>query len=295
MFIWTGSAGNGKGTLDTALQTVLGKYYASVDMSQLTAYDKEKDRANSQLASTQFARCVMATEPETSYGSDTLKSSTIKKWTGNDKIRARFLRGQSFEFIPKFTLYIQTNDTPNLSKRDNGTDRRINVMKFPFVFDAEREVSEDDHAQGHRVKDITMKSKLETDERYRYGLLHLMVNQWLETNGKYYVSQKVKEATKEYMNKNNELNEWGRLNLFALCVDIPKKKWAKAEDLFDKYKSENPTSNIRNQTDFTKLLKELNLFKFDINNKKTVFCCEYSPHKVAQQKTKQTSEEEDDE
>jgi hypothetical protein len=143
-----------------------------------------------------------------------------------------------------------------------------------------------------------MKSKLENDERYRYGLLHLMVKQWLETNGKYYVSQKVKEATKEYMNKNNELNEWSRLNLFNIfdaVNPIQKKKWAKAEDLFDKYKSEHPTSNIRNQTDFTKLLKELNLFKFDINNKKTVFCCEYSPYKVAQQKTKQTAEEEDDE
>ena len=60
--------------------------------------------------------------------------SKIKEITGGDEISARALYGNPITYRPQFSLFVQMNDEPELSKIDGGIARRIRKVEFPFVF-----------------------------------------------------------------------------------------------------------------------------------------------------------------
>jgi putative DNA primase/helicase len=56
--------------------------------------------------------------------------SRIKQMTGGDKIAARFMRGDFFEFSPQFKLVIAGNHKPGLRSVDEAIRRRFNLIPF---------------------------------------------------------------------------------------------------------------------------------------------------------------------
>jgi putative DNA primase/helicase len=56
--------------------------------------------------------------------------SRIKQLTGGDKIRARFMRQDFFEFLPAFKLGIVGNHQPMLANVDDAMRRRFNIVPF---------------------------------------------------------------------------------------------------------------------------------------------------------------------
>ena len=73
------------------------------------------------------ARLVVAQETEKGRRWDETK---IKVLTGGDKITARFMRQDFFDFVPKFKLFICGNHKPRLSSVDEAIRRRLLLVPF---------------------------------------------------------------------------------------------------------------------------------------------------------------------
>ena len=56
--------------------------------------------------------------------------SRIKTLTGGDKIAARYMRGDFFEFTPAFKLVIAGNHRPALRTVDEAMQRRFRMVPF---------------------------------------------------------------------------------------------------------------------------------------------------------------------
>lgn len=246
-FVLTGTGGNGKGVLDKMLQLCLGGYYKTIDIKQLTNYEKDNSgtRANSELFNCRLARCVMSSEPETGSTSNKLITSTIKKWTGKDPITCRDLHKSSITYTPKFTLAINVNEIPLLSTKDGGIERRMRCYKLPFQF-----VINNGQELGPKEKyrDDNLKTLLSSDE-YRDQIILVLVDGWLKNKGKFYESKNVAEFTSNYMNEQNPIKEW-----FLENYEISETARINSSELYTQFKSIG--GDISN-TSFGRYMKEL--------------------------------------
>jgi putative DNA primase/helicase len=120
-----GTGNNGKGAYLGTLGSIMGSYaiVAPVDMFTET----RGDRHPTDMAMLQGARLVSAQETEEGrYWAE----AKIKALTGGDRIRARFMRGDFFEFTPQFKLIIAGNHKPRLRSVDEAFRRRLHFVPF---------------------------------------------------------------------------------------------------------------------------------------------------------------------
>ena len=125
MFILYGSAGdNGKSTMVDVIQRLLGDY---ATRTPTETFLKKKDGAiPNDVAKLKGARFVWAAENE--RGSR-LSESLIKEMTGSDKMSARFMRGEFFEFYPEFKPWLATNHKPQV-RGDRALWNRLKLIPF---------------------------------------------------------------------------------------------------------------------------------------------------------------------
>jgi P4 family phage/plasmid primase-like protien len=244
-FVFTGEGRNGKSTIEDLLKYTLGDYYDSINPAQLTSYAREADRANSELAKLQYSRCVMTGEPESSDKQDTLKISVIKRWTGRDPITTRALNKNSFTFTPQFTLYLLCNDIPRLSDTDGGIAERMRIIPFPFKFTGVEGKTLDEN---QRVGDLNLKEKIRQDA-YKYGFLHLLIDTWVETQGKFYENNTIKSQTSLYFEELNVVKGW-----FEENYEVDETGRVKLSQMFSEYKFINKDIT---QKQFSKSMKDL--------------------------------------
>ena len=64
-----------------------------------------------------------------------LSATLVKTLTGNDKITARFLNENSFEFYPQFKFFINTNHLPKVTDVTVFSSGRVKVIPFERHFD----------------------------------------------------------------------------------------------------------------------------------------------------------------
>jgi putative DNA primase/helicase len=101
---------HGKSVLLNTVAGILGDYHRTAPIETFTA--SSVDRHPTELASLQGRRLVTATETEEGRR---WAESRIKALTGGDKIAARFMRADFFEFTPAFKLVIAGNHKPGLA------------------------------------------------------------------------------------------------------------------------------------------------------------------------------------
>jgi putative DNA primase/helicase len=99
-FLW-GTGANGKSTFIDAITQCLGDYHRTAPIETFTA--TYSDRHPTDLAGLRGARLVTAVETEEGRH---WAESKIKTLTGGDKISARFMRQDFFEYVPQFKLVI---------------------------------------------------------------------------------------------------------------------------------------------------------------------------------------------
>lgn len=135
LVIFYGKRGNnGKSTFSNLIEASMGDYCktGSIDSILTAKGDGDSERANSSVARLKGSRvCVMH---ENDY-SRSIRSSAVKRITGNTKILARFQYENFSEFLPKFTAVIDVNDCPTL--QDSGDDamkKRIRIIPFTAHF-----------------------------------------------------------------------------------------------------------------------------------------------------------------
>ncbi|TYL92730.1 hypothetical protein FXB40_23860 [Bradyrhizobium rifense] len=126
-FFCHGSSGNnGKSTLINLLRDMLGDYGCHTPTETLLTKQYDNAISNDQ-ARLDGARMVTAIEANFNRHLDEAK---IKAMTGGDKITARFMRQDFFEFTPKFKLWLVANDPPRVRGTDKALWRRIRVVPF---------------------------------------------------------------------------------------------------------------------------------------------------------------------
>jgi putative DNA primase/helicase len=126
LFVY-GQGGNGKGVLMNTLATVLGDYATTAPMETFMA--SQQDRHPTDLAGLRGARLVVAQETEAGR---VLAEARIKALTGGDRIAARFMRGDFFEFTPVFKLVMVGNHRPVLRNPDDAMRRRLHLLPLTF-------------------------------------------------------------------------------------------------------------------------------------------------------------------
>lgn len=125
IFIEHGSGTNGKTTFLEVLAHILGTYAMSTPVETLIA---RKDRGiPNDLARLKSARFVSATETERGAA---LAEAFIKAVTGGDRVSARFLHQEFFDFIPQLKLWLATNHRPTIASGGKAIWKRIRLIPF---------------------------------------------------------------------------------------------------------------------------------------------------------------------
>ena len=199
-YIWTGSGGNGKSKLVELISLCFGDYYCNLPIALLTQKRKASGAASPELARTKGKRFVVMQEPGTK---EKLNIGEMKEITGNDKIQARGLFKEPFEFRPQFKLVMMTNELPIIESDDDGTWRRLEAVPFISRFVENDKVDESQHKYLRNMslqEDIPdwmvpfiLKLLLECRSYYKEGI---------------HVPKVVKDRTRQYRNDNDIIGQF---------------------------------------------------------------------------------------
>ncbi|MEC2219682.1 phage/plasmid primase, P4 family, partial [Bacillus subtilis] len=134
MFFLFGNGRNGKSTFINTVQQLLGDYGRQTNSD--TFIKKKNDTSiNNDIARLDGARFVSAVESEEGQQ---LSESLVKQITGGEKMSARFLRQEYFEFTPEFKVFFTTNHKPIVKGSDEGIWRRIRLVPFTVTIPKEK-------------------------------------------------------------------------------------------------------------------------------------------------------------
>ena len=126
VFFLYGGGRNGKSIFANTIQNMMNEYGRQVNSS--TFIKKKNDSGiNNDIARLHGSRYVSAIESE---AGDSLSEALIKQITGGEKVTARFLHKEHFEFMPEFKVFFATNHKPEISGMDNGIWRRVKLIPF---------------------------------------------------------------------------------------------------------------------------------------------------------------------
>jgi putative DNA primase/helicase len=120
-----GTGANGKSTFVSTISKIFGEYATVADMNTFLASNSERHPTD--LAKLAGARLVVAQETQRGRRWDETK---IKALTGGDKITARFMRQDYFDYEPTFKLLIAGNHKPRLGSVDEAMRRRLLLVPF---------------------------------------------------------------------------------------------------------------------------------------------------------------------
>lgn len=125
LFFLYGTGSNGKSVFINVVSALLGDYAANASME--TFMDTRNERHPTDLAGLRGARFVSSIETEQGRHWNEAK---LKAITGGDKISARFMRQDFFEYIPQFKLAIAGNHKPSIRNVDEAIKRRLHLIPF---------------------------------------------------------------------------------------------------------------------------------------------------------------------
>lgn len=134
MPIWHGEGSNGKSTLINVLLEILGPDYSMQAARDLLVNRKHPEHPTT-VARLFRKRLVAIVETDMSHRMDV---SQFKQLTGQDRIAARRMREDEWEFDPTHKLIMATNSPPSIPDGGLAEFRRILSVPFKVVVPPER-------------------------------------------------------------------------------------------------------------------------------------------------------------
>lgn len=124
---------NGKSTFMDAIMNIMGDYAKAAQADVITSkqYAKDSSAPSEDIARLSGARLVSMAEPDKSAR---LNVGLIKQMTGNDLLTARFLRQNSFQFMPQFKIFLHANDLPQTTDDTIFASGRVKIIEFNREF-----------------------------------------------------------------------------------------------------------------------------------------------------------------
>ena len=126
MFLCFGKGSNGKTTFQEIINHIMGNYGDNVN-SEVLMQQKMQSNNSFTIAKLKDARYVETDETEEG---ERLAEGVVKRMTGSGQMSAAFKYANEFSFMPKFKIWMSTNNKPIIRGTDLGIWRRI----FPFPF-----------------------------------------------------------------------------------------------------------------------------------------------------------------
>lgn len=219
LFILYGaSTRNGKGTFMHALGDVFGEYAATIRPETL-ALDRSRTGGspNSDLARLDGVRLVDASEPGKGMLFD---AALVKNLTGGDRILARFMYKEPFEFVPQFVIFISTNHLPRVDDVTLFTSGRVFCIPFPVHFEG-------------KGKDANLGRLFGTEEA-KSAILNWCIEGYVmyKAEGlRENIPQAVLDVTREYEESSDTLGRFLRE-----CVKEVPGAWTQSSVLYGAYK-----------------------------------------------------------
>jgi putative DNA primase/helicase len=212
LFFGYGTGANGKTVFTDTISGILADYHCAAPIETFTA--TTVDRHPTELADLRGARLVTAVETEDGRR---WAESRIKMLTGGEKVKARFMRQDLFEFRPQLKLLITGNHKPGLRSVDEAMRRRFNLIPFTVTI-----------PPAERDKELTTKLR---DERP--GILAWMVQGCLawQQHG-LAPPDSVRIATAAYLEGEDAVAAW-----IDDCCDVDPQAWEKSSKLYGSWKT----------------------------------------------------------
>ena len=133
LVIATGTGRNGKGVLSGAVRSALGDYAVTAPSTMLTA-GRYGHSSASELAAKMIlrgARWVVMSELDKG---DQMAEATMKFLTGGDSIPAKLMGQNYVEFKPSHSLFMLTNNLPEVDANDAAVWDRLRIVPFDVSF-----------------------------------------------------------------------------------------------------------------------------------------------------------------
>jgi putative DNA primase/helicase len=233
LFVGWGKGANGKSTFLEVVGTVIGEYAQTLPSITLKEHRNENNIPND-VARTCGARFVKMIEVKERAK---LNEERIKSLTGGDKITARFLHQEWFEFYPQFKIWLAANHKPIIKDTSEGIWRRIHLIPFEAYFPPE--------AQDQHLVEILREEKS--------GILNWAIEGCLEwQSGGLRPPSKVINATRQYR---NESDVFGRF-LYEECKDEGEESSERLYGAFCRWWRETEEDDPWTQTTFGRKLTE---------------------------------------
>ena len=125
LLVLCGTGANGKSTLVNALRNVLGSYARQAPPD--TFLLNRRGTVPADLPRLRAARLVTVCQPGRGRR---LAEDLVKQLTGQDRVAARRLYGQWFEFTPRFKIWLVANRMPIVRSTGRAMWRRLRVVPF---------------------------------------------------------------------------------------------------------------------------------------------------------------------
>ena len=207
LFFLYGTGANGKSVFVSAIAGILADYHRTAPIGTFT--DTAVERHPTDLAGLRGARLVTAVETEEGRH---WAEARVKQLTGGDKISARFMRQDFFEYEPQFKLMIVGNHKPGLRSVDEAIRRRLHLIPFRVTIPP----SERDERLAERL------------EKEWPGILRWMIEgarEWYE--GGLATPKAVADATDSYLEEQDRIAAW-----IEECCERNSASWAARTELF---------------------------------------------------------------
>jgi putative DNA primase/helicase len=211
MFFNYGGGQNGKTVLMSTVAGIFGNYCCATPIETFT--ESKIERHPTELARLYGARLVTATETEAGRH---WAESRLKEVTGGERVPARFMHKNFFEYLPTFKPFISGNHRPRLRSVGVAMRRRVNMIPFAVKI-ADSEV------------DPQLADKLKAEWP---GILQWMVAgciEWQEIRLK--PPEAVTQATDAYFAGEDGYSDW-----IADRCEVTAGFWSRSSDLFASWK-----------------------------------------------------------
>lgn len=211
LFVLYGNGRNGKSVFLDILNEVFGNYSTNIQPQAIMASKNNSD-ASPEIAKLDGARLVTTTEPNEGERFD---EGLLKQLTGGDRVSARKLYENEFEFTPQFKLWMATNHKPYVRGRDEGIWRRFIIIPF------------DKQIPLHEIdRDLTKKLKRELPAIMRWCVDGFL--EWQRIG--LYEPAIIKEQRDEYRVEMDSTEAF-----IEECCNVESSKYVKTSELFKAY------------------------------------------------------------
>lgn len=220
--IFWGSGANGKTTFLNAVMDVLGRDYTMKAPQDflMAKYAESHPTEKADLFGKRFVACS-----ETEEGRR-LSESLVKEITGTERIRARRMREDFWEFDATHKVVLVTNHKPVVSGADHGIWRRIRLIEFGATF-WDPDAGDDGPPEMRQDKELKDRLTLEYTGILRWILQGCQA--W-QRDGEQ-VPKSISQQTEEYKESQDVIGQW-----IEECCEVRSNASQRASELYKSFR-----------------------------------------------------------